>query len=121
MPWQVVFHPAFEEEFDELPEPVQDGLYRLAALLECQGPELKRPHADQLKTSDYPNMKELRFKAHRGEWRVAFCFGPDQRAVLLAGANKSGLRERRFYRDLITKADRRYGEHLDSLSSRPGE
>jgi hypothetical protein len=35
-------------------------------------------------------MKELRFDAADGVWRVAFAFDPNRRAILLAAGDKSG-------------------------------
>ena len=60
-------------------------------------------------------MKELRFQADNGVWRVAFAFDPHRKAVLLVAGNKSGFSERRFYRQLIEKADERFDTHLDRL------
>jgi hypothetical protein len=60
-------------------------------------------------------MKELRFSAADGEWRVAFAFDPRRRAILLVAGDKSGGSEKRFYRELIRKADERFGAHLARL------
>ena len=57
-------------------------------------------------------MKELRFKAAGGVWRIAFAFDPQQKAVLLVGGDKSGGSEKRFYRQLIKQADARFDRHL---------
>jgi hypothetical protein len=57
-------------------------------------------------------MKELRFDAADGVWRVAFAFDPNRKAVLLVGGDKSGGSEKRFYRQLIEKADARFDDHL---------
>jgi hypothetical protein len=35
-----------------------------------------RPHADTLDDSKHANMKELRFKADGGVWRVTYAFDP---------------------------------------------
>jgi len=56
-------------------------------------------------------MKELRFKADGGAWRVAFAFDAKRRAILLFGGNKSGVSKNRFYRNLIKIADRRFEQH----------
>ena len=79
------------------------------------GPALGRPDVDTLKESKYTNMKELRFKAQGGVWRVAFAFDPERDAILLVAGDKSGGSEKTFYRRLIEKADKRYKEHLESL------
>jgi hypothetical protein len=60
-------------------------------------------------------MKELRFSAADGEWRVAFAFDPRQTAVLLLAADKSGVSQRQFYARFIKRADERIATHLDRL------
>lgn len=94
---------------------VQDEILSLTGLLEEFGPTLSRPHADTLKGSRHANLKELRFRAVNGVWRVAFAFDPQRRAILLIAGDKSGGSEKKFYRDLIAKADTRFDEHLAQL------
>ena len=79
MKWEVEFHRDFDPEFDALPEEVQDEIRAHAGLLEQFGPHLGRPRADTLKGSRHANMKELRFDAADGVWRVAFAFDPSAR------------------------------------------
>jgi len=76
MTWTVDLHPAFKSEFLELSQSVKIELAAMIELLEEFGPELKRPHADTLNGSRHANMKELRFKADNGVWRVAYAFDP---------------------------------------------
>lgn len=115
MSWAAYFHPRFKAEFDELSAAVQDELLASLAPLREYGPSLGRPEVDTLKDSKYANMKELRFRADGGVWRVAFAFDPQRDAILLVAGDKSGVSERKFYRRLIDKADKRYKEHLDNL------
>jgi len=115
MSWRAYFHPKFKAEFDELTVPVQDELLAMLIPLRHYGPSLGRPEVDTLNDSKFPNMKELRFKAAGGVWRVAFAFDPERDAILLVAGDKSGGSERTFYRRLIEKADKRYKEHLESL------
>ncbi len=115
MKWDVEFHEEFDPEFDALPEDVQDEIRALAGALEAIGPLLGRPRADTLKGSRYVNMKELRVDAAAGVWRVAFAFDPRRKAILLVAGNKSGISEKRFYRQLIEKADRRFAAHLSCI------
>ncbi len=115
MAWDVGFEPAFDPEFDTLPTAVQDELLAQAKLLEAFGPALARPWVDTLKGSRHANMKELRFQAGDGVWRVAFAFDPQRKAILLVAGDKSGVKERRFYKRLIEKADKRFDTHLDLL------
>ena len=96
------------------PRVVQLEIAALAGLLRQFGPQLRRPHCDTLNGSKHTNMKELRFSLPDGEWRVAFAFDPDRKAVLLVGGSKSGTNERRFYRDLIRVADERFTAHLET-------
>ena len=115
MSWVVQFDEAFELEFDELPETVQDEMLAHAKLLEQFGPTLGRPRVDTLNGSRHPNMKELRFQADGGVWRVAFAFDPQRQAILLVCGDKSGVSERKFYKQLIRKADERFDQHLARL------
>jgi hypothetical protein len=116
MKWDVGFHEAFYAEFTQLPEAVRLELLAKVILLEAFGPGLKRPHVDTLNGSTYANMKELRFNASDGVWRVAFAFDPERCAILLVGGDKSGGGEKRFYQQLLEIADRRFKQHLDALS-----
>lgn len=118
MKWEVLFHDSFSCEFDELDEAVQDELLANARLLERFGPTLGRPRVDTLKGSRHANMKELRFAAAAGVWRVAFAFDPHRRAILLVAGDKSGGNERRFYRRLIRKADERLDEHVSRIGAK---
>lgn len=118
MPWVVLFETAFAAEVEALPEGVRDELLARAMLLEAMGPLLQRPYADTLKGSKHANMKELRFEAAGGVWRVAYAFDPRRRAVLLVAGDKSGQSERRFYRRLIEKADRRLDAYLAEMKSK---
>lgn len=118
--WDVEFYADFALEFQELEEEVQDELLAHVHLLGEFGPILGRPWADTLKGSKHANMKELRFKAAAGVWRVAFAFDHRRRAILLVAGDKSGDSEKRFYKELIRKADERFDQHL-STTARKGK
>jgi hypothetical protein len=118
MAWTVANHDAFEAEYDSLPEPVQDELLALMRLLSIYGPQLGRPHVDTLSGSRHANMKELRFRAADGVWRVAFAFDPERQAILLVAGEKSGVAQKRFYKMLITTADKRFDDHLAALAGK---
>jgi hypothetical protein len=115
LPWIVEIGDEFEPEFNGLPQEVQDELLAKTELLEQFGPQLGRPTVDTLNGSKHANMKELRFKAADGVWRVAFAFDPKRKAVLFIAGDKSGGSEKQFYRDLIAKADARFDAHLARL------
>ncbi len=115
MSWAVEIGDEFEQEFDALHEDVQTEILALSRLLQQFGPQLGRPRVDTLNGSRYASMKELRFSVANGEWRVAFAFDAKRRAILLVAGDKSGGSETRFYRELIRKADARFGAHLARL------
>jgi len=48
---------------------------------------------------------------------VAFAFVPERKAILLVSGDKSEGGGKRFYKTLISKADRRYWAHLDRLAT----
>ena len=120
MTWSVIFEDDFDEEFQGMPEGLQNEILAHALLLKDYGPNLGRPIVDTLKGSKHNNMKELRFDWKGGVWRVAFAFDPKRQAVLLASADKSGSDQKRVYRKLITLADRRYIRYLFDLSTEKG-
>lgn len=116
--WIVEIGDEFEPEFVALQEDVQTEILALTRFLQQFGPQLGRPRVDTLNGSRHANMKELRFSAADGEWRVAFAFDTKRKAILLIAGNKSGVGEKRFYRELIRKADDRFDAHLARLKER---
>jgi len=115
VPWSVDLHDAFVPEFEALEEVVPDELLAHIAVLETFGPQLRRPRVDTLNGSRHANMKELRFDAAHGVWRFAFAFDRKRKGIVLCGGDKSGGSERRFYRQLIAKADERFDAHLVAI------
>jgi hypothetical protein len=113
--WVVEIGDEFEPEFDALHEDVRTEILALTRLLQQFGPQLGRPRVDTLNNSRHANMKELRFSAADGEWRVAFAFDTKRKAILLIAGDKSGVSKKRFYRELIRKADDRFDAHLARL------
>lgn len=107
MSWVVQFDAEFEREFDNLSEAVQDELLAQAKVLEQFGPTLGRPRVDTLKGSDYSNMKELRFDADNGVWRVAFAFDPQRKAILLVAGDIRCWRAK-----ILPKTDRQGGHTI---------
>lgn len=116
MSWRIQISEEFEPEFFALQSEVQDAILTVTRLLRQFGPQLGRPQVDTLNGSRHANMKEMRLSAAGGEWRVAFAFDPVRRAMLLVAGDKSGGGERRFYRELIRKADGRFDRHLARLA-----
>jgi hypothetical protein len=113
--WVVEMGDEFRPEFFALREDVRTEILALARLLQRFGPELGRPRADTLNGSRHANMKELRFSGADGEWRVAFAFDTKRKAILLVAGDKTGVSQKRFYHELIRKADERFDSHLARL------
>ena len=102
-------------EFDEWWETLSDSKKRQVAafveVLKERGPEAGRPYVDSIKGSRHPNMKELRVTS---TVRIFFAFDPRRVALLLIGGDKAG-KTKRFYRQMIAKADKIYDAHLRSI------
>ncbi|MFC7332704.1 type II toxin-antitoxin system RelE/ParE family toxin [Rhodocista pekingensis] len=112
MTWTVLFHDDFEAEVLALDREVRIALLASSKVLSLYGPTLGRPLVDTLYGSRFPNMKELRFEAAGGVWRVAFAFDPSRSAILLVAGNKRGQPQDRFYAGLIRRADDRFSRYL---------
>ncbi len=119
MPYVVELADEFDPEFEKLSPSVQDEIAALSRLLQQFGPQLGRPRVDTLHGARHSNMKELRFSAAGGEWRLAFAFDPKRHAILLVARDKSGGSQKRFYRELLRKADDRFDAHLARLKKLP--
>lgn len=116
--WQVRTTDGFDEWFAALDQNGQVEVIAKVELLKCLGPKLGRPHADALNGSKHANLKELRADTADKVLRIAFAFDPDRVGVLLVSGNKSGVSKKRFYRQLIAKADERYDAHLAKLKTK---
>lgn len=78
-----------------LDEDEQDALNYSIELLEEYGPALGRPHADTIRDSQFPNMRELLSQASGRPLRTFYAFDPRRSAILLLGGDKTG--DARFY------------------------
>jgi hypothetical protein len=113
MLWEVEFTDEFERWWNSLTPGEQEDVSASVDLLRRLGPALPRPHADAVRGSRHPNMKELRTQ-HRGHpLRTLFAFDPRRCAILLVGGDKTG--DRRFYDRMIPVADTLYDAHLAQL------
>ncbi len=113
--WSVEIDDEFKPELFALDEDVRTEILALARLLQQFGPQLGRPRVDTLSGSRHANMKELRFSAAGGEWRVAFAFDMERNGILLVAGGQIGGSEKRFYRELVRRADNRFDAHLTRL------
>jgi len=116
--WPVATTEEFDEWFADLDEDGQVELIAKVELLKRLGPKLDRPHADTLNGSKHANMKELRADTADKVLRVAFAFDPNRAAVLLVAGDKSGVGQKRFYKQLIAKADALFDAHLAAIKAK---
>jgi len=118
--WKVEFHPRFRDEIADLPKDVRVELLAHLVVLRQKGFRLGRPEVDTLEGSRRANMKELRVKVLKVQWRFAFAFDPERMAVVLCGGAKSGVSQKLFYKRMINLADKRYDDHLAELEKNRG-
>lgn len=115
MAWSIQFESEFDIEYQQMDDGLQNALLSHLVLLEEFGPQLGRPKADTLKDSKHTNMKELRFDHDGGVWRIAYAFDPERSCIVLVAGDKCGDNQKRFYKKLITTADKRFAAHLETL------
>jgi hypothetical protein len=105
----------FRSWYEALPVEAQAPIYERVALLQQQGPALRRPVVGEITTSAFdPQMKELIVESGRHSFRILFMFNPLRTAILLLGGDKAGSWNR-WYRTAIPEADRLYRVHLQEL------
>lgn len=110
--WTVEIADAFEPEMWTLHEDVRTEILALAIVLEQFGPQLGRPRVGTLKGSRHANMKELRFSAAGGEWRVAFAFDRRAGGDFTSSRKQIGRESKTFLPRTIRKANERFDAHL---------
>jgi hypothetical protein len=114
MAWEVEFTPEFGFWWEGLSADEQESVDFGVRLLQERGPYLKRPYADTVHGSKYPNMKELRCQHEGRPYRVLFAFDARRVGVLLIGGDKTG--NPRWYEEFVPRADAIYERHLSELS-----
>ena len=113
MTWEIEVTDQFEDWFRGLPDDTKDDIEAIVDLLEEQGPSLARPHADHIRRSRHPNMRELRVQSNGQPFRIFYAFDPRRSAILLIGGNKAG--NNRFYDRYVPVADDLYDIYLAEL------
>jgi hypothetical protein len=108
MAWAVETTKEYDTWFLSQVETGQEAIRFKVQLLLEYGPYLPRPHADTLKGSNLSKLKELRTQTENHVFRVAFLFDEERKAVLLIGGDKKGKNEKRFYKNLIKRAEEIY-------------
>lgn len=112
--YEVEFTDEFAGWWDGLDTGEQSSVAYSIRLLEEYGIDLKRPHADTVHGSRFPNMRELRVQHQGRPYRVLYAFDPRRTAMLLIGGDKTGRPN--WYKEFVPKADRIYAQHLEEIS-----
>jgi hypothetical protein len=114
--WEVEVSDEFIEWYESLND--EEGIRVDAAVdkLIEYGPALARPHADTLKGSVIPNLKELRVQHSGRPRRILFVFDPRRNAYLILGGDKTG--QRNWYINAIRRAEEIYSQHLKEIGGR---
>lgn len=116
MAYEVEYSDEFREWWDGLSGDEHESITFSVRLLEEEGINLKRPQADTIKGSAYPNMRELRCQHEGRPYRILYAFDPRRIAILLIGGDKTG--NKRWYKIFVPKADAIYADHLREIQSK---
>ena len=111
--WSVETTDVFDSWFEEQAEALREDVLPAMVILSEYGPQLSRPFADTVNGSAFSNMKELRIQHQGNPIRAFFAFDPSRCAIVLCAGDKTGLNERRFYKEMIKLADAEYRKHLN--------
>ena len=112
MAWNIEGTDEFQAWFAGLTRAERISVAEKITLLEEKGPSLGRPHADTLKGSKIPNLKELIIQHAGDPYRVIFVFDPRRTAILLLGGRKA---DSKWYKTAIPEAERIYKQYVDEI------
>jgi hypothetical protein len=113
VPWEVEFTDEFEDWWNSLSETEQGRVDARVQLLMERGPNLPFPFSSQIKTSRFPEMRELRAQVGGDPLRILYAFDPRRTALLLLGGDKTG--DERWYEVNVPIADRLFEQHLKGI------
>jgi hypothetical protein len=102
--WEVEFTDEFEQWWHTLSESEQGKVDARVSLLMERGPNLGFPFSSQVKTSRFPEMRELRAQAGGDPLRMLYAFDSRRTAILLVAGDKTG--DDRWYEKNVPVADR---------------
>ena len=113
MAWEVEFTDEFEEWWHTLSESEQGKVDARVRLLMERGPKLGFPFSSQMKSSKFPEMRELRAQAGGDPLRMLYAFDPRRAAILPVVGDKTG--DDRWYETNVPIADRLFEDHLRTI------
>ena len=107
--WVIQTRKVFDDWLAQQNETDRENVLTALKVLREIGPRLGRPHADTLKGSKLPNLKELRVQSAGDPIRALFAFDPSRQAVILCAGHKGN--EKRFYKEMISLAEAEFENH----------
>ena len=119
MAWEVEFTDEFERWWHTLSEAEQGKVDARVNLLMERGPNLGFPFSSQVKTSRFPEMRELRAQAGGDPLRMLYAFDSRRTAILLVAGDKAG--DDRWYEKNVPLADRLFEQHLRTIEEEGAE
>ena len=113
VPWEVEFTDEFEAWWHSLSESEQGKVDARVGLLIEHGPNLGFPFSSQVRTSRFPEMRELRVQAGGDPLRMLYAFDSRRTAILLVAGDKTG--DDRWYETNVPLADKLFNHHLRAI------
>ena len=117
--WEVEFSDEFEQWWNTLSESEQGKVDARVSLLTERGPNLGFPFSSQVKSSRYPEMRELRAQAGGDPLRMLYAFDPRRTAILLVVGDKTS--DDRWYETNVPIACRLFERHLQAIKKERAE
>lgn len=113
--WEFISTDVFDEWYLVQEVSLREYALVFIGILEFYGPQLGRSHVDTLKATSYPSLEELRIQHSGDPVRAFFAIDLVRPAIILCGGDKTGLNEKKLYRDMIRIAETGYRNHLDKV------
>jgi len=101
----------FAAWYGELDEDDTKAVIRVVDLLAARGVSLPFPYSSDIKGSHYA-LRELRVQSGGKPLRILYAFDPQRQAVLLLGADKTGLSDKEFYATHVSRAETLWEKYL---------
>ena len=113
---EVITTDEFVAWYDDLDEADTKAVVRVVDLLAARGVSLLFPYSSDIKGSRY-TLRELHVQSGGKPLRILYAFDPLRQAVLLLGADKTGMSDKEFYATYIPQAEDLWEEYLRETRS----
>lgn len=113
---EVITTDEFNSWYDDLDEDDTKAVVRVVDLLEARGVSLPFPYSSDIKGSKYA-LRELRVQSGGKPLRILYAFDPRRQAVLLLGADKTGMSDKVFYATYVPRSETLWEEYLRETGS----